>query len=32
MYAIEGHSWVALGDPVGPPEVGEAAHLAVPPS
>jgi phosphatidylglycerol lysyltransferase len=21
MYAIEGRSWVALGDPVGPPEV-----------
>ncbi len=21
MYGIEGHSWIALGDPVGPPEV-----------
>jgi phosphatidylglycerol lysyltransferase len=21
MYGIEGHSWIALGDPIGPPEV-----------
>jgi phosphatidylglycerol lysyltransferase len=24
MYQVSGHSWVAMGDPVGPPEGGEA--------
>ena len=30
MYGVQRRSWVAMGDPVGPPEVAARARLAVP--